>query len=333
VVETEHYRVHYPEPAEEWTLRQVERMESIRARVAEEVGYVPDFQVQVVVQDPVSEANGAVLALGRSPRMILWTTPPGADSTIGHYRDWGELLITHEDAHVVHLLRPARAFPGQLMQWLFRLTPITIKSPRWVIEGYATVVEGRLTGSGRPHGALRATLLRRLAQQGALPSYGELSGSSRWQGYGYAYLVGSAYLEWLEDRAAEQGREHALRDLWARMTAKKVRTFDQAFEGLFGDKPWVLYNRFKAEVTADAMRADGADWSPRFAVDGRRLDDRGACAVARRVEARRGAGVPRRPTCPDGLEHRGEPGGPGRAGRADRRDPRARPPRTPHPGR
>lgn len=256
VLETEHYQVHYPEPAEEWTRLQVERMESIRAKVAEEVGWVPDFKVQVLVQDPFSEANGSALPLGRSPRMVLWTSPPGADSVIGNYRDWGELLVTHEDTHLVHLLKPARGLSGQLMFWLFRLAPVTVKSPRWVIEGYATVVEGRLTDSGRPHGAYRGTLLRRLAQQGALPSYGELSGSERWQGYGYAYLVGSAYLEWLEARAGEG----SLRDLWARMTARKVRNFDQAFEGVFGDSPAVLYRRFCAEVTRDAMAADGADW-------------------------------------------------------------------------
>ncbi|MEZ4316900.1 MAG: hypothetical protein R3F61_05340 [Myxococcota bacterium] len=256
VVETPHYRVHYPEPAEEWTLLQVERMESIRARVAEEVGWTPDFKVQVIVQDPYSEANGAVLPLGRSPRMILWTSPPGADSVIGNYRDWGELLVTHEDAHVVHLMKPPRGLSGQLMYSLFRLAPVTVKSPRWAIEGYATVVEGRLTDSGRPHAAYRGTLLRRLAQQGALPTYGEISGSERWQGYGYAYLVGSAYLEWLEARAGEG----SLKALWARMTARKVRTFDQAFEGVFGESPVVLYKRFCAEVTRDAMATDGADW-------------------------------------------------------------------------
>jgi len=256
VLETEHYQVHYPAPAEEWTLHQVERLEAIRERVSAEVGWTPDFKVQVIVQDPFSEANGAALPLGRSPRMVLWTFPPGADSVIGTYRDWGELLITHEDAHIVHLMKPPRGLSGQLMYSLFRLAPVTVKSPRWVIEGYATVVEGRLTGSGRPHGAYRGTLLRRLAQQGALPSYGELNGSDRWQGFGYAYLVGSAYLEWLEARPGDG----TLRDVWARMTARKVRSFDQAFEGVFGDKPWILYQRFCAELTADAMAADGADW-------------------------------------------------------------------------
>lgn len=256
VIETEHYRVHYPSPAEEWTLRAVERMEATRERVVEEVGWEPSFKVQVVVQDPYSEANGAVLPMGRSPRMLLWTNPPGADSVIGHYGDWGDLLVTHEDTHVVHLLKPPRALSGKLLYELFKVAPITVKSPRWVIEGYATVVEGRLTAWGRPHGAYRATLLRTLAQQGQLPQYGELSFSQKWQGMGYAYLVGSAYLEWLEDRAGEG----SLQKLWTRMTSRHERDFNEAFEGVYGDKPWTLYRRFCAELTADAMASDGAAW-------------------------------------------------------------------------
>lgn len=254
VVETEHYRVHYPLPAEEWALEAASQLEGIRDAVAEEVGWAPEFVVQVVVRDPVSEANGAVIPLPHSPRMELWTTPPGASSAIGHYRDPIEDLVLHEDVHVVHLLRPPRSLSGLLMQEVFRLAPVTRKSSRWVSEGYATLVEGRLTGGGRPHGDIRAVMLRRLAQQGALPSYGEMSFSNRWSGRGYAYLVGSAYLEWLERRAGPG----SLRDLWARMSAKKTRSFDGAFEGVFGDDPVTLYRRFTAELTADAMAADGA---------------------------------------------------------------------------
>ena len=51
------------------------------------------------------------------------------------------------------------------------------------MEGYATVVEGRLTGSGRPHGDMRASILRRWAQGGKLPSYARLaSDSESWRG-------------------------------------------------------------------------------------------------------------------------------------------------------
>ena len=105
------------------------------------------------------------------PRMILWTSPPGPESELGHYGDWTELLITHEETHLVHLLRPSRNPARQLLARLLPVGPIPLAAPRWVLEGYATVVEGRLTGSGRPNGDLRAAILRRWAQEGKLPSY------------------------------------------------------------------------------------------------------------------------------------------------------------------
>ncbi len=253
-VHTEHYRLHYPVPAEAWALDAATQLEDIRARVVAEVGWAPDEVVDVRIADPVSDANGFAIPLWNSPRMELWATAPQPASNIGHYRGWGELLITHEDAHLVHLLRESRNPFERALQGLLGFGPVTSRSPRWVIEGYATVVEGRLTGSGRPHGDGRPQLLRTLAQEGRMPSYGELSGGPRWAGYAFAYLVGSAYLEWLEERAGVG----SLRDLWARMSAREVRSFDVAFIGVFGDSPAVLYGRFVAELTAEAMAVEAA---------------------------------------------------------------------------
>jgi hypothetical protein len=64
-----------------------------------------------------------------------------------------------------------------------------------------------------------------------------------------AYLMGSAYLEWLEQRSGPD----SLRNLWARMTARHRRSFNEAFIGVFGDRPDRLYARFVAELTASAM--------------------------------------------------------------------------------
>ncbi len=124
-----------------------------------------------------------------------------------------------------------------------------LRAPRWVLEGYATVIEGRLTGAGRPTSTFRALLLRRWAESGRLPTYGELNSSQRFAGMSMAYLMGSAYLEWLEQRGS-------LRDLWARLTARHRRSFDEAFIGVFGDRPDRLYGRFLAEVTASAIAID-----------------------------------------------------------------------------
>jgi Tol biopolymer transport system component len=249
---TAHFRIHYPVESAAWTRHAAARLEAIWARVEEEVGYRPPEVIDVLVSDPVAQANGAALPILGWPRMVLWTSPPEPESVIGHYSDWSEILLTHEGTHLVHLLRPARNPLGQALSLFLPVGPLALKSPRWVTEGYATVVEGRLTASGRPNGDLRAAILRRRAQEGKLPSYGALNGDRSWLGTSMAYLMGSAFLEWTDARAGGG----TLPKLWARMSARQGRTFDEAWKGLYGESPADLYGRFTAELTWQAVEAE-----------------------------------------------------------------------------
>ncbi|HSN68574.1 MAG TPA: hypothetical protein VLV48_04980, partial [Thermoanaerobaculia bacterium] len=150
------------------------------------------------------------------------------------------------------MLRPSRSPLGRLAGAFLPVGPLVF-APRWVTEGYATVIEGDLTGSGRPHGDFRAAVLRRWAQQGRLPSYEALAGDrASWMGMSMAYLGGSAFLEWLREKEGPD----SLRHLWARMSAREDRSFDEAFRGVFGDSPDALYRRFTAELTASAIEVE-----------------------------------------------------------------------------
>ena len=253
-VTTAHFRVHYPAPYEAWSRRAAARLESIRDAVVEEVGFAPKQITDVIVMNPVADPNGVTVTLLDSPRILLYTEAAGPELEIGDYTEWIDLLAVHEVTHLVHLMRPSRNPMQQLLARILPLDPIALRAPRWVLEGYATVVEGRLTGSGRPSSAMRAAILRRWAQEGRLPTYGQLAANRNFLGMSMAYLAGSAYLEWLEQR----GGPGSLRKLWARMTARQSRTFAQAFEGVFGDRPDRLYGHFIAELTERAVTIDRA---------------------------------------------------------------------------
>ena len=249
-VETTHFRVHYPREYEEWALRAAERLESVRDAVSKEVGFAPPQTIDVLVMNPEAAPNGLAWPFLDTPRMIFFAEPPGPDEQLGADGHWIDLLAVHETAHLVHMLRPSRnPFERAIERFALPLNPITLRAPRWVLEGYATVVEGRLTGAGRPSSTIRALILRRWAENGRLPSYGQLNSDRRFLGMSMAYLMGSAYLEWLEQRSGPD----SLRNLWARMTARHRRSFNDAFAGVFGERPDRLYARFVAELTASAM--------------------------------------------------------------------------------
>ncbi|HKO54900.1 MAG TPA: hypothetical protein VJ276_03415 [Thermoanaerobaculia bacterium] len=246
---TPHYRIHYPRQYEAWATRAASRLEAVRAAVVEEVGFAPRVVTDVIVVNPLADPNGLTYSFLDAPRIVLFTEPPDPDEQIGEFGEWLDLLAVHEVGHQVHLARPSRNPLRHLFEQLLPLDPLTLGAPRWVVEGYATVIEGRVTGTGRPSGTFRAAILRKWASAGRLPTYGQLDSDRRYLGMSMAYLVGSAYLEWLEARAGAG----SLRKVWARMTARRRRSFDQAFEGVFGDSPSRLYGVFAAELTARAV--------------------------------------------------------------------------------
>ncbi len=249
-IELPHFRVHYPVEFEAWAMRAAERLEPVRDEVSREIGYAPPQVIDVIVINPIAEPNGSAWPLLDTPRMIFYAEAPGPDEVIGAYGHWIDLLAVHETAHLAHMLRPSRnAWERLLGKTVLPFAPIMLSSPRWVLEGYATVIEGRLTGAGRPSSTIRALILRRWAENGRLPSYAQLDSDQRFMGMSMAYLMGSAYLEWLERRAGPE----SLRSLWARLTARHRRSFDEAFTGVFGESPERLYGQFTAELTASAM--------------------------------------------------------------------------------
>jgi hypothetical protein len=261
---TTHYRIHYPARGgfEPFALEVASKIEGIHSRVAEWVGYESPKVVEVLIRDPVREANGYAMTLLSHPFVVLWRTPPEADSGIAHVTTWAELLVTHELTHIHHLVRPQNR-PNLLDKLLDRpVGPLARKTPRWMSEGYATVIEGKITGRGRPHSAYRASVIRQWALEGKLPDYGRLSATEGFRGGSMAYLIGSAYLEWLEARTSQE--PEILKKLWKQLASSKRRGFEPSFKATFGFAAQDGYDRWRAEVTRDALelerRAKAEGW-------------------------------------------------------------------------
>jgi len=251
--ETEHFSFHYPKELDTWTRAIASRIEAIDSAVSHVVGYRPTAKTQIVVDDPYEVPNGSAWPFLNEPLIMLWASAPSPRDDIGEFRTWGDMLVSHEFAHIAHLTRPSRN-PGMRRLWEalpVEVGPIAIRSPRWAIEGYATYVEGKVSGSGRPFGTWRAAFLRQWALEGQLPRYDQLDSWGAYAGGEFAYLAGSAFLEWLVDRHGDS----SLVDLWRRLSARQNRTFDEAFIGVFGESPQALYGRFVADLTEKSEEA------------------------------------------------------------------------------
>ena len=251
-ITTARFDIHYPVEMEEWTRRIAVRIESYADAVDAFIGNTPKSRVTVIVEDPSNVANGFALPFMEGPVIFLWPTPPSPSPTFGTHRGWGEALAVHEYGHIAHLTFPSR---NPRMRWLWsllptQLSPVAINAPPWVIEGYATLIEGLMTGSGRPYSAGRAAVLRQWALEGRLPSYAQLNGSRAFLGGNMRYLAGSAFLEWLTERRGDSSLVH----LWRRMSARQQRAFDEAFAGVFGAPASDLYASFTVDVTERALQ-------------------------------------------------------------------------------
>jgi Tol biopolymer transport system component len=250
-LDTRYFRFFYTADAEEWTRDVASRIDGARDAVVALVGSGPAKRVTVIVEDPNNISNGFALPLLDHPLIFLWPTPPSPTSPLGN-GSWGDQLSIHEYAHIAHLTRESRSPAVRRLTRLLpvKLGPLAVKSPRWVAEGYATFVEGRIVRRiGRPHGVWRAAVLRQWAIEGQLPTYAALDGSARFEGGDMAYLAGSAFLEWLAAREGDSSVVH----LWRRMSARQPRTFAEAFAGVYGAPPDEMYGRFAAELTHDAL--------------------------------------------------------------------------------
>ena len=249
-VEAGRFAVHFPQELESWARVVAGKTAAIDSAVTRVVGYRPPQRIDIVIDDPFHIANGSAWPLLDAPRIVMWATPPDPRNDIGNFVSWADMLTTHEFTHLAHLLRPTR---NRFQNLLWKLAPVELgpisrKAPRWVIEGYATYVEGVVTGSGRPNGIWRPTILRQWAIEGILPRYDQLNSTSGMYGGEFAYLAGSSFLEWLAQRRGDS----SLVALWRRMSATRDRGFVEAFAGVYGEAPDILYGRFTAELTSNA---------------------------------------------------------------------------------
>ena len=250
--ETENFRVHYTPEYRQWALSSAREMEVVRQLIKDQQGRILTEKVDAYIVDPFNAANGFAVPLSQKPFMALFATAPQSDSIIANSTGWQQLLVLHEYVHLVHLAQKSRSkWRNNLANWYDIFDATQIKGERWVSEGYATLLESKLTGRGRLFNNHVEAIIQQFARQGALPSYKQLSvADDSFMSGSMAYLVGVRYLKWLEENYGVD----TLDAVWTRWSAVKNRNFEKSFEGVFPDTAENLYQRFVAEYTYKAMQ-------------------------------------------------------------------------------
>ena len=198
-LETEHFRVTFPERLEDLARRAADRAEWAHARLSELFVRGPQGTIDIVLTDHADVSNGYATPFP-SNRIVLYARPPVDSFLLGYFEDWMELLIVHELTHIFHLDRRGR----YSVRGLFGRIPVPVfgfpafATPLWVIEGIATWYESALTGEGRVLGTYHNMVLRTAALEGRFESIGQAGGwSPQWPGGLRAYISGSMFFEHL----------------------------------------------------------------------------------------------------------------------------------------
>ena len=198
-LDTEHFRVTFPEHLEDLARRVAMQAEWAHARLSEHFIPGPRGPIDLVVTDHTDVSNGYATPLP-SNRIVLFVRPPVDLIALAYFDDWLELLIVHELTHIFHLDRQGR----YSVRGLFGRVPFpvfgfpTATMPRWVIEGIATWYESALTGKGRVLGTYHDMVLRTAALEGRFESIGQAGGwSPQWPGGTRVYAYGSLFFEYL----------------------------------------------------------------------------------------------------------------------------------------
>lgn len=291
-VESAHFRVTYEAELEPVARHAAAAAERAWGALSVLVAEPPRGTIDIVIADNLDLSNGFASPFP-SNRVVVYARPPVDLLELQYTRDWIELVLTHELAHVFHL--DVTSGFGRLLRTVFGRVPSpwpifpAVGVPAWSTEGLAVGVESAVTDYGRIHGSYHEMVVRTAALARRLDEYDRLgSSSARWPGGGREYIYGSLFMDYL---ARRHGADAARRIVSS--TADAVIPpplwFGRVGSRALGVTFRTAYREWEREVTARSdsiaavLRAEGLTagealtehravaWYPRFSRDGSRI--------------------------------------------------------------
>jgi Tol biopolymer transport system component len=277
-IESPHFRVTYQAGLDALAGHAAERAEVAHARLRETLTRAPAGKVDLVLTDNVDFTNGYATPFP-SNRIVIYARPPVDVQGLDYYRDWMELVITHELTHIFHLDRAGRL--GMALRTAFGRLPLiwplfpAVGTPSWSIEGLATHVESDFTGAGRVHGSYHDMIVRTAVLEERFDPFSRTSASSPiWPGNERVYIYGSLFLDHLAERYGEEVRGRII-DKTASAAIPPVLWFGGVGRRTIGKSFGQAYSEWHQELRvrygrlADSLRAQGLTEPERITTHGR----------------------------------------------------------------
>lgn len=270
-LETEHFRVTFPEPLERVGREAAARAERAYDRLSELFVEAPEGRTEVLITDHVDQSNGSA-RVAPYRRVVIFARPPVDGLALSHFDDWLELVLVHELTHVFHL--DVAGPVGDALRALFGRVPVTWpffpqqSTPRWTVEGLATWYESGLSESGRVHGSQHEMVLRTAALEDRFEEIDEASGlSAVWPAGQRPYIYGSLFFDYLIERFGVERMADFVDAVAGQLVPYRL---DAAAEAAFGVsfseawRDWRATRTEEARVTRErlAERAPLTDFEP-----------------------------------------------------------------------
>lgn len=277
-IESEHFRVTYAEGLDVLAEHATRRAEAAHEQLVASLARAPAGKVDVVLTDNVDVTNGFATPFP-SNRIVIYARPPVGVQGLEFHRDWIDLVVTHELAHIFHLDRAGRV--GRAMRTVFGRLPMSwppfpaAGTPGWSIEGLATHVESDLTGAGRVHGSYHEMVVRTAVLEDRFDPFDRVAASSPiWPGNERIYIYGSLFFDYLADRYGEDVRRRII-DRTASAVIPPALWFDRVGRRTLGIGFSRAYEDWRASLVqrygrlADSLRATGLTIGERITEHGR----------------------------------------------------------------
>jgi hypothetical protein len=287
-----HFRVTYEADLGPLARHAVASAERARGALAALVADAPGGIIDIVLADNIDLSNGYATPFPSS-RIVIYAKPPVDLLELQYTRDWIELVVTHELAHIFHL--DVTSGFGRVVRTVFGRAPLpwpafpAVGTPLWSVEGLAVGVESAVTGFGRVHGSYNEMVVRTAALARRLDEYDRLgSSSARWPGGARVYIFGSLFMDYLARRYGEDAAARIVRSTAGAVIPPPL-WFDRVGSNALGVTFRDAYRDWEREMTARsdslaaALRAQGLTSGvvltehrsvalhPRFSRDGSRI--------------------------------------------------------------